>query len=89
MLTVLSHNPDKTVGLVDGDNPETDLIGPFSPLALQEWVAEIIQHFGDSKPVWISAHKSTIVNSNSLAAADTEYDTLQVMVAGWEMEEME
>jgi hypothetical protein len=50
MLTVISHNPSKTVGLVDGDNPESDRIGPFSPLALKEWVDQIIEHFGDYIP---------------------------------------
>jgi len=87
MLTVISHNSSKNVGLVDGDNPESDRIGPFSPLALKEWVEQIIEHFGDAKPVWISEHKSTLANSSSLAAADTDGDSLQVMVASWEMEE--
>jgi hypothetical protein len=86
MLTVLSHNPDKTVGLVDGDNPESDFICEFSPLALKEWVDEIVKHFGQDKPVFISAHPGMIVDVKALSASDSLGDTLQVMVVGYEKE---
>ena len=82
MLTVLSHNPDITVGLVEGDNPDSDFICEFSPLALKEWVEQIIEHFGPDKPVFVSAHPSESVNTNALAAADSMGDSLQVMVVG-------
>jgi hypothetical protein len=84
MLTILSHNESKTVGLVDGDNPESHQICEFDPLALKEWVEQIVEHFGPDKPVFVSVHPSAVVNVKALAASDSLGDTLQVMVVGWE-----
>ena len=82
MLSVLSHNEPKTVGLVEGDNPIADFICEFDPIALKEWAKQIIEHFGDEKPVFISVHPSTVVNTNALSASDSLGDSLQVMVVG-------
>jgi len=87
-LTILSHNPSKTVGLAEGPNPKSDFIGIFSPVFLREWTEQIIEHFGDSKPVHIAAHKSKLTSAMSLVASDSEGDTLQVIVTGYEMEEV-
>ena len=82
MLTVLSHNPSKTVGLCEGENPAKDFICEFDPVHLKEWVDQIIEHFGDSKPVFISAHPSEMVNVMALSASDSYCDELQVVVVG-------
>ena len=39
-LTILTHNKDKTVGLVEGENPASKCIGEFSPIYLREWVEQ-------------------------------------------------
>jgi hypothetical protein len=83
-ITVLSHNPAKTVGLVTGENPPKNFICEFDPLALKEWVEQIVEHFGDSKPVFVSAHPSGIVDVMALGASDAYGDELQVFVVGFE-----
>ena len=82
MLTVLSHNPSKTVGLVDGNNNPADFICEFNPVHLKNWVEQIIEHFGDANTVYVYAHKSEVVNVNSLSASSSKDDSLQVMVVG-------
>ena len=89
MLTVLSHNPSKTVGLVEGENPVKNFICEFDPKALKEWVDQIIEHFGDSNPVFISARPSETVDVMALIASDSYCDTLQVMVVGLEKKKLE
>ena len=84
MLTVLSHNESKTVGLCVGENPSKDFICEFDPVHLKEWVDQIIEHFGDSKPIFISAHPSEMVNVMALSASDSYCDELQVVVVGLE-----
>ena len=86
MLTVLSHNPSKTVGLCEGENPAKDFICEFDPIYLKEWVEQIVEHFGDSKPVFIFAHPSEMVNVMALCASDTYCDELQVVVVGLQKE---
>jgi hypothetical protein len=89
MLNVLSHNPSKTVGLVDGGNPASDLIGEFNPKYLKEWAEQIIEHFGTDNPVFISVRKSMVSDTNALVASDSLGDPLQVMVVGLEKEKIE
>ena len=89
MLNVLSHNPTATVGLVDGDNPASDLIGEFDPKYLKEWAEQIIEHFGTDSPVFVSVRKSTTSDTNALMASDSLGDPLQVMVVGLEKEKIE
>jgi hypothetical protein len=88
MLTVLSHNPDKTVGLCEGENPAKNFICEFNPIALKEWVDQIVEHFGDSNPVFISARPSETVDVMALIASDSYCDTLQVMVVGLEKQRL-
>jgi len=82
MLTVLSHNPDKTVGLCEGDNPKSFYIGAFNPLLLKEWIDLVLETYGPDNIIFLSQHPSAECTGVALCAASEYCDSLQVVVTG-------
>lgn len=84
MLTPLSSNQQKTVFMIQDDNPMVDFIGQFSPSVLREWAEQILLCFGDEDPVYLYSHHSGHDDETAryLSASIEHGGELQVCCAG-------
>lgn len=83
IMQVITHNIDKTVGVVtDPDNLMS--LGSFTPILLKEWAEKAIEMFGDGKKdcdCRMVHFRKTDTGFFQLYIGDTE-DNIFVAVAG-------
>jgi len=84
MLCPLISNPEKTVFMIQDENPTADFIGEFSPKFLKEWAEQVLANFGNEDPVYLYSHKSGSddVTARYLSASMEHGGELQVCCAG-------
>lgn len=84
MITPISSNEAKTVGLCKCDNEKSDFVGKFSTVLLKEWVEMVVKNFGADTIVYLYSHHSGNPDNTTrvLSASATHGDSIQVMAVG-------
>ena len=85
MIHPITVNHTNTVGLCDGEIPESDYLGLFKASLLKEWVSQILHNYGDVQiALYCHASDNTATTAHVLAAAERRGDDMFVCVVGAE-----